>query len=458
MYKFLAVLLIALGISNSALSQRVSYPQLVNRAQAPQIFITDILIPNSDSSSTLMFSFRFNNDFIPFRKIQASELDQAPDNAEFFSTLRFSAEIFEGKIRKRNTPGTNTAGRDTWTDTLYVSNFEDTQTNKKYTSGALTANLTPGSYNYVLQLSMLQEINERSTQRREIDIPNLAKKEKGEIYLINSVTETSTETVYMLMNMDDNIVFGKDFTALIRIPNYKKNITYTAIVKKNSGDNKSDTGSTDSLYNSEIPTDSFIQNASLSINKNSNPELILKNAGNFTYATVKIPSSKFDNSAYTLTIKEADSDSTVAQRNFQTYWQDMPASLYNLNIAIDMLKFIVSTDEVERISRGSDKEKEQKFRTFWESRDPTPNTVYNELMAEYYRRIDYAFNEFGTQENPLGHESDQGEVYIKFGPPDNTERTFPESGRTMEIWEYPNRSFVFESTTGFGDFVLVGTR
>jgi GWxTD domain-containing protein len=123
-----------------------------------------------------------------------------------------------------------------------------------------------------------------------------------------------------------------------------------------------------------------------------------------------------------------------------------------------MLKYILSKNELERIKRGSEEERERKFREFWEQRDPTPNTVYNELMAEYYRRIDYAFKEFGSQENPMGHENDQGEVYIKYGPPNEKERIFPPNGKTREIWKYSDRTFVFEASTGFGDFVLVGTR
>lgn len=455
MYKFLAVLLISVGISHSALSQRVTYPQLVNRSEMPQIFINDVIVPNSDSSSTLLFSFRFNNDFIPFRRIQTSDLSDIPVDAEFYSTLRFSAEVFEGKVRRRNSPGTNTAARDTWTDTLYVSDFEDTQTNTKYASGALSADLNPGTYNYVLQLSMLQEINERSTQRREIIIPSLKDKKSGEIYFIKSVNKTSATTEYVLMNMDDNITFGKDFTALIRIPDYDQNMTYSAVIKK-AGQESSESNKADTVYTTQISTDSFIGNASLSIKKLSEPALLLNNTGNFTYAALNIPSSTFDNSGYTLTIKGSESDTTIAQRGFQTYWRDMPASLYNLDIAVDMMKFIVSNDELERIRRGSERERERKFREFWENRDPTPNTVYNELMAEYYRRIDYAFKEFGSQQDPMGHESDRGEIYIKFGPPNSKERIFPPGGKTREIWKYPNQSFVFEAVSGFGDFKLIG--
>lgn len=451
MYKFLAVLLVFLGISNSVMSQRVSYPQLVNRSEIPQIFINDLVIPNSDSTSTLMFSFRFNYDFIPFRRIQAAEIAQVPVNAEYYSTLRFSAEVFEGNLNKRNKPATNTAGRDIWTDTLFVENFEETQTNKQFASGALTVKLDPGTYNFVLQLSMLQEINERSTQRREIKIPALSEKDKGEIYLIKSVNESTDGTEFVLMNMDDNIEFGKDFTALVRIPTFKSHSTYSVVIRKATDNKNSET-----IYESDISEGAFIKNASLSVHKDSNPALTLNESGNFTYAVIPIPSSQFNNSSYILTLKDSESDSALAERKFQTYWQDMPASLYNLNIAIDMLKFILPEKEVEQLSRGSDKQKEQKFREFWDNRDPTPNTVYNELMAEYYRRIDYAFKEFGSQQEPLGHESDRGEIYIKFGPPSSKERIFPPGGKTRETWKYPNQTFVFEAASGFGDFKLIG--
>nr|WP_240894623.1 GWxTD domain-containing protein [Fodinibius halophilus] len=119
-----------------------------------------------------------------------------------------------------------------------------------------------------------------------------------------------------------------------------------------------------------------------------------------------------------------------------------------------MLHYIVDDKTLDRLSSGSNEEREQKFREFWEKRDPTPETDYNELMAEYYRRIDYAYDKFSTQ-NKLGHKSDRGNVYIKFGPPKNTKRKFPTNGPTTEIWTYPSTKFVFQATTGFGDFKLV---
>jgi GWxTD domain-containing protein len=114
----------------------------------------------------------------------------------------------------------------------------------------------------------------------------------------------------------------------------------------------------------------------------------------------------------------------------------------------------VSDSELERIDSGSDAEKERKFRQFWAQRDPTPDTEFNELMSEYYERIDYAYREFSSMQEP-GYESDRGQAYILYGPPTDVERRFPTNAPTREVWEYPNRTLIFEATSGFGDFRLV---
>jgi len=129
-------------------------------------------------------------------------------------------------------------------------------------------------------------------------------------------------------------------------------------------------------------------------------------------------------------------------------------SLYNLDVAIEMLRFIVSDSELRRINSGSASERERKFREFWAQRDPTPDTEFNELMAEYYRRIDHAYRNFSSLQTP-GFDTDQGKAYILYGAPLNVERRLPSGSPAREIWEYPNRTLIFEATTGFGDFRLI---
>ncbi|MDR9414841.1 MAG: GWxTD domain-containing protein [Gracilimonas sp.] len=458
MRKHILTIFLLAGISGSLFAQRVTYPQLVARSQAPEIFIEDLILPGNDSLTTLAFIFRFNNDFIPFKKLPVNHKYDLPAGAEFYSTIRLNAEIFEGKIGRKQQNSMNSVTRDYWADTLHTQSFEETQSRKKYASGFLRTELPAGKYNFVLQLAMMQEVNERNTQRQNIRIPDLSKSARGEVYLIRNVVKAGEQQEYVLMNMEKNVVFGKDFHVMIRIPQYENGEKYTLKIHR-ARVNREDTTSAKEIYSSELKQDDLFFKSVALLKNNQQPSLTLSNHENgYTYAVHKIPANTFENAGYILTVENEGTEKPVARRFFSTYWADMPASLYNLDIAIEHLKYIIPEKEIERINRGNSREREQKFRAFWDEKDPTPNTVYNELMAEYYRRIDYAYNEFGSQENPMGHENDQGEVYIKFGPPKNKERRFPERNRTLEVWEYPNRTFIFEATTGFGDFKLVSTK
>ncbi|WP_428234688.1 GWxTD domain-containing protein [Gracilimonas sp.] len=454
MSKRLLAILLLLGFSTSILAQRVNYRQLVMQSQSPTIFIDDIILPGEDGKTTLAFVFRFNNDFIPFKKIPLNHNLKAPENAEFYSTIRLSTEIFEGKLNRREDPSANSASRDVWKDTLFTSNFEQTQSSKMYASGSVSTNLNPGHYNFILQLAMMQEVNERNTRRREIYVPDLSTKETGEVILVKKRNGNRLE----LMNMEQNVLFGEDFFALIRIPGYDGSAKYSIKVDK-AKTSRRDTSSIENIYSAELKYDDVFQNSTIKLVKSQNPALNLVQGNQpYTYALVSIPGSTFENAPYLLKLTKEGQEEPVARSFFRSYWPNMPASLYNLDVAINNLNYIISEKELKQINSGNNRERERKFREFWESKDPTPNTVYNELMAEYYRRIDFAFKEFGSQENPMGHESDQGEVYIKYGPPSEKERRFPESGKTIELWKYPSRTFVFEATSGFGDFMLVGTR
>ena len=91
---------------------------------------------------------------------------------------------------------------------------------------------------------------------------------------------------------------------------------------------------------------------------------------------------------------------------------------------------------------------------FWAKRDPTPKTLYNELMAEYYRRVDYAYINFATLRERDGARTDKGKVYILYGQPTKIERKYTPGRPTEEIWYYEpiRRKFVF--TDQYGSFKL----
>ena len=108
------------------------------------------------------------------------------------------------------------------------------------------------------------------------------------------------------------------------------------------------------------------------------------------------------------------------------------------------------------MKKAAPEDKRRMFNEFWKKRDPTPKTDYNELMEEYYSRVDYANKNFGHYME--GWKTDRGMVYIIFGIPNNIERhPFDMDAKPYEVWTYYeiNREFTFVDATGFGDYRLM---
>ncbi len=89
--------------------------------------------------------------------------------------------------------------------------------------------------------------------------------------------------------------------------------------------------------------------------------------------------------------------------------------------------YIISQNEKEVFkSFATDELREEFIKTFWNRRDPTPETPFNEFREEHYRRIEFANKKYF--EGIAGWRSDRGRVYIMFGPPDFFESN-PGGGR-----------------------------
>ena len=182
---------------------------------------------------------------------------------------------------------------------------------------------------------------------------------------------------------------------------------------------------------------------------------LLKSAQQFRspFYLIELEIELLENKGYHLELKS--NNQVIYSLNFETYWQDMPTSLLQLDVAIEMLRYMLPEQMIEEVLKKKSADKLSWFTSFWDSKDPIPTTAKNELMSEYYRRIDFAFDQFSTTSEPEGYDSDQGQIYIKIGPPKEIVRSFPASGRVIEEWIYPNRTFVFTASSGFGDFTLV---
>ncbi len=159
---------------------------------------------------------------------------------------------------------------------------------------------------------------------------------------------------------------------------------------------------------------------------------------------------------YTLVVKVKDGRrSDTVKKQFIIRWSGAPTTMADLDLAIEQLKYIAKGKEMKAIKKAPADEKLQQFIEFWQDRDPSPGTEKNELMDEYYKRIEYAnLNYSGFRE---GWKTDMGMIYIIFGPPSDIERhPFERDYKPYEIWYYYNinRQFIFIDETGFGEYRL----
>ena len=145
------------------------------------------------------------------------------------------------------------------------------------------------------------------------------------------------------------------------------------------------------------------------------------------------------------------------QKKITIYKPGLSGFVENLESSFQQMKYILTNNERKNARGKKGKELEQLFLSYWQQRDPTPNTAINELMEEYYIRVNYV-NEYFNMSWKEGWETDFGMIYVLFGPPDEIQRSTVNSGNTSlyQVWYYNrlNKQFVFKDQNGFGDFKL----
>jgi len=429
-----------------------TYQSLLQRADQPAAYIDHILLPGKDGKSQVFVTFRLDYDFIPFLKSRPNMEPPTPE-AQYFAPVRMGVEIFEGDAPRsgRKSSDALSVFRENWQDTVWVDTFEQTKSRYDYTQGYISTTLEPGDYHYELQLSRAGSVREQSSNRRNFSIPNFSDTDSTSFILLDNYDIGEEKFSAELLNYGNEVLYGQDYSLLFLLPDSEESFTLSLLQLSAGSENR------DTVYTKKLTDQDLILIESFDVNSSEATDLTLNGTitqDGYRFALVNIPNQNFENASYRILLHENGKEKPVDTRRVNSQWLDMPVSLYNLDIAIEMMKFIVDENQLSRLRSGSTAEKEQKFRDFWKQRDPSPNTEFNELMAEYYNRIDYAYKNFSSIQTP-GFETDQGRAYILYGPPENIERRLPADAPTREVWEYSNRTLIFEATTGFGDFRLI---
>lgn len=177
----------------------------------------------------------------------------------------------------------------------------------------------------------------------------------------------------------------------------------------------------------------------------------------------EIVNADIDLGRYALIVRLRNDEWDVEQeikKSFYSKLYGFPASIVDLDDAVEQMVYIAGATTLNEIKdAGSYDEKLKLFKKYWNSKDPSPKTEENEILREYYRRVEYANKNFENYFD--GWRTDMGMIYIVLGPPNNVERhPFDLESKPYEVWDYyeVNKRFIFVDQTGFGDYRLLNNQ
>lgn len=201
------------------------------------------------------------------------------------------------------------------------------------------------------------------------------------------------------------------------------------------------------------------------INKFYENNLLLKDCDNFVglYQSPQAFKTKYfliDNFSYKLEEGSAKliitkNNSINVEYDLTIYWENKPKSLNDVEFAIQILEVIDDKNQISKIFESPKKDLYASLKKYWDNKFPNNKFAFNEYMNEFYKRVDYAMENFSTVTNRNGAKTDRGKVYIKYGKPDNVLRDYSNS-KVREIWIYNNinKQFLFVDSNGLGNYIL----
>jgi GWxTD domain-containing protein len=321
---------------------------------------------------------------------------------------------------------------------ISTGSFEQTNSAEIFAEGLVNLKLPEGVY-YVQPI-----INDQNS-KREFKLKKERLEVKDDINIeplivYSDKNSCGEEEFFRLTNFEGNIPFGSDIHNII-IPVSDISVKEINITILSSED----------TVTKKTLKESFI--SSIGLNECSGKILVANNNSiktrNFLLNGI---TKSLREGPFTLIIND------TSERKFNSFvsWYNKPKSLRNPDLAVKSLKHLDEDRLVDSLLDIDDEEQYRALIDYWKKMDPSAETEYNELMAEYYTRVDYAQNNFSSLTGTKGIDTDRGMIYIKFGKPDQVERASNEKGKIVETWIYtkPQRKFVFVDKQGVGVFSL----
>lgn len=417
-------------------------------------FCEPIVTPHgSRDSASVTFLFKIMNDVVAFSKSPRIRDPRGTYVAAPFVNIeiRNSENIIIRRIG--------------WKDSAFVANFDKTNAKNEFIFGITSLVLPTGKYIADIILGDKESPQIRKIKTQPIRIGKSSEQWFSGVFFGKNYEDTLRSKI-LPVHLGGDLSFGTEkIAAFVTIFGQTQTQKYQWKIEQQ----RSIEGAT-AAWGSFATIESYAMSTpSKSLHFT---EEALYGSGIDTYMTMKnsttensllmipLPTESLIPGRYSLTITSLSQKQDSLTHTFDVRWDKMPMSLIRPTYAIECMYYILTDTEYDEMNSGSDEEKRKKLFSYWKAKDPTPGTTFNEAMAEYFRRVDYAYFNFQTLAESDGAKSQRGKIYILFGAPKHVEKQLTDDNKVLETWSYPEKvkkEFTFEKTST-GTFKLTKTK
>ena len=422
MKKLLIISLLYISVFGQPNNQRPSFePKLPFESET-------IAIPRVDGDFSVYFTYKMPYKLLVFERTDGT----------FAAGFRVVVEISD--------ENSNLVARDIKDSKISVQDFESTNDHTRFLQEFLAFKVKSGEYIITAVISDLNSTDELPIKPEKIILnKNEDKKVLHPLIIRAQEINCSDNKAFLLANSGGNIPYSSDNYHLV-IP-----VKDTLVSKLNLSINNND----DSIYSGVVDESYIIPIGITMCDKNL---AVTTDTTNILYRNfvLRNVNAKLVEGEVILKISNEEKDVNDEYES-KVIWFNKPFSLMDAEKAIEYLSYIESDSVISILLDENESDYPKILNEYWKKFDPTPETAYNEIIFEYYNRIDYAIREFRTISSSNGAKTDRGMVYIKFGKPNEIKRLSNPEGIIIETWTYvnPERKFSFIDKKGTGNFTII---
>ena len=332
--------------------------------------------------------------------------------------------------------------------------------NKRWHSGIVSLTAPAGKYTIVL------EIDDRESNRKFLDrsMEVSARRFSPSVFDLSSpvtIRWPSDQTRSMELrpeNLGGNILFGERAAIWVMLASRRDTMPFHVSYTLES---RSTSGATAETSLRDSTGDVIVLKGQPKLSGDSLSYSLTEDRAEITSLIVPFPAQKLPLRRFelTLVVQQGTSRKEI-KKSMSVLWPQMPLSLKDVDYALNALRYITREEELDSLKRGSYEVRRQNLETFWRARDTDTTSALSSVMAEYYRRVDYAARNFSTLRDPDGSRTDRGKIYILHGPPTKIERSLNPTAGFRESWSYAGigKQFIFVDESKSGNYTLLTTR